>query len=84
MQKLVTQVPDATGHFGPYGGMFVPETLMAPLHRLTQEYEKAKGDKAFRNEFEIFARGIRGPAHATLPGGADDRAARRRENLSQT
>ena len=34
MQKVITQFPDATGHFGPYGGMFVPETLMAPLHEL--------------------------------------------------
>jgi len=49
MQKLLTQVPDATGHFGPYGGMFVPETLMAPLHELAAEYEKAKADPAFRN-----------------------------------
>jgi tryptophan synthase beta chain len=52
MQKLVTQVPDATGHFGPYGGMFVPETLMAPLHELAAEYEKAKADKAFRSELK--------------------------------
>jgi tryptophan synthase beta chain len=53
MQKLLKQVPDATGHFGPYGGMFVPETLMAPLHELTQEYEKAKADKSFRNELKF-------------------------------
>ncbi len=53
MQKLLTQVPDATGHFGPYGGMFVPETLMAPLHELAREYEKAKADKAFRNELKF-------------------------------
>src|ERR1700678_1923632 len=53
MQKLLTQVPDATGHFGPYGGMFVPETLMAPLHELAAEYEKAKADKSFRNELKF-------------------------------
>jgi tryptophan synthase beta chain len=53
MQKLLTQVPDATGHFGPYGGMFVPETLMAPLHELAAEYEKAKADPAFRNELKF-------------------------------
>src|ERR1700728_67493 len=53
MQKLLTQVPDATGHFGPYGGMFVPETLMAPLHDLAREYEKAKADSAFRNELKF-------------------------------
>ena len=49
----MTQVPDATGHFGPYGGMFVPETLMAPLHELAAEYEKAKADPAFRNELKF-------------------------------
>ena len=36
-------VPDATGHFGQYGGMFVPETLMAPLQELAEEYERARG-----------------------------------------
>jgi tryptophan synthase beta chain len=53
MQKLLNQVPDATGHFGPYGGMFVPETLMAPLHELAQEYEKAKADPAFHSELKF-------------------------------
>ncbi|HEX4139398.1 MAG TPA: tryptophan synthase subunit beta [Candidatus Methylacidiphilales bacterium] len=53
MQKLVTQVPDATGHFGPYGGMFVPETLMAPLQELAAEYEKAKKDPAFKSELKF-------------------------------
>ena len=49
----MTQIPDATGHFGPYGGMFVPETLMAPLQELTAEYEKAKADPAFRSELKF-------------------------------
>ncbi len=53
MQKLLTQVPDSTGHFGPYGGMFVPETLMAPLHELTVEYDKAKADPEFRKELKL-------------------------------
>jgi len=53
MQKLLNQVPDATGHFGPYGGMFVPETLMAPLQELAAEYEKAKADPVFRNELKF-------------------------------
>lgn len=44
------EVPDATGHFGQYGGMFVPETLMAPLQELTEEYERAKADPAFQDE----------------------------------
>ena len=33
-------IPDARGHFGPYGGMFVPETLMSALHELAAEYER--------------------------------------------
>ena len=53
MQKLLTAIPDATGHYGPYGGMFVPETLMAPLHELTREYEKACADPAFRTELKF-------------------------------
>ncbi len=42
--------PDTNGHFGTYGGMFVPETLMAALTELTEEYLRAKSDPAFQNE----------------------------------
>jgi tryptophan synthase beta chain len=45
-------LPDATGHFGPYGGMFVPETLMTALQELTAEYEAARKDPAFHAELE--------------------------------
>ena len=41
MPKYVTE-PDRLGHFGPYGGMFVPETLMAPLQELTKAYFSAE------------------------------------------
>ena len=40
------------GRFGPYGGRYVPETLMAALEELEREYEKARRDKKFRAEFE--------------------------------
>ena len=43
-------LPDAHGYFGPYGGMFVPETLMAPLRDLADEYDRARRDPAFQNE----------------------------------
>jgi tryptophan synthase beta chain len=43
-------LPDAHGHFGPYGGMFVPETLMTALNELTEEYAKARVDAAFQRE----------------------------------
>ena len=43
MSSVATQtLPDAQGHFGPYGGMFVPETLMAPLQELAQAGELAE------------------------------------------
>ena len=35
-------MPDKHGHFGRYGGMFVPETLMSALNELSEEYERAK------------------------------------------
>ncbi len=43
-------LPDRHGHFGQFGGMFVPETLMTALLELGEEYEKAKADPAFQNE----------------------------------
>lgn len=46
------QVDLATGHFGPFGGRFVPEALIGALDELAQEYEKAKNDPAFIFELE--------------------------------
>jgi len=43
-------LPDAGGHFGRFGGRFVPETLMAPLVELTKAYESAQRDGRFRAE----------------------------------
>jgi tryptophan synthase beta chain len=43
-------LPDAAGHFGPYGGVFVPETLMTALAELTAIYEQAREDPVFQNE----------------------------------
>ena len=48
----LTDFPDSHGHFGPYGGVFVAETLMAALDELRIEYEKARNDPAFIAEFE--------------------------------
>ena len=36
--KMMISQPDASGHFGPYGGRFVPEVLMAPLEELEQAH----------------------------------------------
>src|SRR6188508_3083316 len=48
----VLSLPDRHGHFGRFGGMFVPETLMTALLELTAEYEKAKVDPAFKAELD--------------------------------
>ena len=44
--------PDAGGHFGPYGGRYVPEVLMAPLEQLEQAYREARRDPEFQAELE--------------------------------
>jgi tryptophan synthase beta chain len=43
-------LPDPTGHFGPYGGIFVPETLMAALEELEKVYAEARVDPEFQKE----------------------------------
>ena len=45
----ITQ-PDALGHWGQYGGRFVPETLMAPLEELTAAYLASRDDESFQSE----------------------------------
>lgn len=45
-----TTLPDESGHFGTFGGRFVPETLVAALNELTAEYERAKADPEFQAE----------------------------------
>jgi tryptophan synthase beta chain len=45
-----SEQPDATGHFGPYGGRFVPEALVAALDELTAAYEKSRSDESFQTE----------------------------------
>jgi tryptophan synthase beta chain len=48
--------PDADGHFGPYGGRFVPETLMEPLRELEAAYAAAREDPSFRAELATVLR----------------------------
>ncbi|KJH68071.1 tryptophan synthase subunit beta [Chromobacterium violaceum] len=43
--------PDAQGHFGPYGGVYVAETLMVALDQLKEEYARVKADPTFWQEF---------------------------------
>ncbi len=82
--------PDATGHFGPYGGRFVPEALVAALDELSEAYEKSRSDPDFRAELDALLRDYAGrpspltevarfAAHA---GGA--RVLLKREDLNHT
>jgi tryptophan synthase beta chain len=48
----VSALPDAQGHFGEYGGRFVPETLMPALEELESAWTAARGDEAFRAELD--------------------------------
>ncbi len=55
MSSIATEkVPDARGHFGPYGGRFVPETLMHPLQELEQEYFRSQHDPDFQRELDYY------------------------------
>src|SRR5579872_545501 len=47
---MMISQPDSTGHFGPYGGRFVPEVLMAPLEELEHAYREASADPKFQAE----------------------------------
>jgi tryptophan synthase beta chain len=49
-------LPDALGHFGRYGGRYVPETLMYPLQQLEQEYYRAQRDPQFQTELNYYLR----------------------------
>lgn len=50
MDVAQATLPDARGYFGPYGGRYVPETLMQPLLELEAEYCRAQADPAFQRE----------------------------------
>jgi len=61
MNAMANQaLPDALGHFGPYGGRFVPETLMHPLMELEAEYGRAQQDPAFQRDLEYYLREFAG------------------------
>jgi len=59
MMNSISQ-PDSLGHWGPYGGRFVPETLMAPLEELTAAYESARADESFENQLDQLLRDYAG------------------------
>jgi tryptophan synthase beta chain len=54
MSTAAPTLPDAAGHFGNYGGVFVPETLIFALQQLEAEYRKAQSDPAFKKELDYY------------------------------
>jgi tryptophan synthase beta chain len=82
--------PDERGHFGRYGGRFVPEALIAALDELTTAYEKARGDREFLGELDRLHRDYSGrpspltdaPNLGEHAGGA--RILLKREDLNHT
>ncbi|MEU6644187.1 tryptophan synthase subunit beta [Saccharomonospora sp. NPDC046836] len=82
--------PDGRGHFGPYGGRFLPEALMSALDELSAEYDKARLDPEFTSEFARLLSGYAGrpsllteaPRFAAHAGGA--RIFLKREDLNHT
>src|SRR6476619_4654236 len=49
-------LPDSQGHFGPYGGRYVPETLMHPLQELEEEYFRSQHDPEVQKELNYYLR----------------------------
>jgi tryptophan synthase beta chain len=58
--NINSQQPDALGHFGIYGGRFVPETLVAPLEELTAAFTEAQADREFHTQFSTLLTGYAG------------------------
>ena len=60
MSSQITIPASVPGRFGPYGGRYVPETLMVPLYELEHAYEQAKSDPAFQSEFQNLLKNFAG------------------------
>lgn len=60
MTTTTRHQPDRGGHFGPYGGRYVPEVLMAPLEELERAYAEARVDPAFQSELDDLLRNYAG------------------------
>jgi tryptophan synthase beta chain len=60
MNSILQSPTTAPGRFGPYGGRFVPETLMVPLFELERAYELAKSDPAFQSQFHDLLKNFAG------------------------
>ena len=77
-------VPDAVGRFGPYGGRYVPETLVAALDQLASAYDEARRDRAFQVELDRLLREFAGrPTPLTYAERLTERAGGARIHLKR-
>src|SRR3954466_5297994 len=82
--------PDAGGHWGPYGGRYVPETFMAPPEELTEAVHAGRDDASFHEEFDALLRDYSGRptplfhARRLTEHAAGARIYLKREDLSHT
>src|ERR1700675_1112216 len=60
MSSILKSLSYSPGRFGPYGGRYVPETLMVPLFELERAYELAKSDDAFQSQFQYLLKNFAG------------------------
>src|SRR6266850_530333 len=60
MSSILPSATTAPGRFGPYGGRYVPETLMVPLFELERAYEAAKSDPKFQTQLQELLRNFAG------------------------
>src|SRR5580765_7679336 len=87
---VMTSLPDARGHFGRYGGRFVPEALVAAIDDLTAAFHETQADPEFQAELQRLLRDYAGrpspltdvPRFAEHAGGA--RILLKREDLNHT
>src|SRR3974390_1061261 len=90
MSSQLTIPASVPGRFGPYGGRYVPETLMVPLYELERAYEQAKDDAAFQAEFQGLLKNFAGRptplqfAERLTPKLGGPRIHLKRENLLHT
>src|SRR5258707_10588011 len=60
MNSILQSPTTAPGRFGPYGGRYVPETLMVPLFELERAYEVAKSDASFQSQLQSLLKNFAG------------------------
>ncbi len=90
MGDSINTQPDEGGHWGPYGGRYVPETLMAPLEELAAAYGAARVDEEFQKEFAALLKDYSGrptplfEARRLTASAKGARICLKREDLSHT